>query len=32
MRFHEVLLGDQHAMWPKQHNGKVRKYYVNLNA
>ena len=23
MRFHGVLLGDQHAMWPTQHNGKV---------
>jgi hypothetical protein len=23
MRFRGVLLGDQHAMWSKQHNGKV---------
>ena len=25
MRFHRVFLGSQHAMWSKQHNGKVRK-------
>src|SRR5215216_3628656 len=24
MRFHAVLLGKQHAMWSKPHNGKVR--------
>jgi hypothetical protein len=24
MHFHEVFLGNQHAMWSKQHNGKVR--------
>jgi len=24
MRFHGVFLGSQHAMWPKQPNGKVR--------
>jgi hypothetical protein len=24
MHFHGVLLGKQHAMWPKRHNGKVR--------
>ena len=23
MRFHGVSLGNQHEMWPKQHNGKV---------
>jgi hypothetical protein len=23
MHFHAVLLGNQHAMWSKQHNGKV---------
>jgi LPXTG-motif cell wall-anchored protein len=23
MRFHGVFLGNQHAMWSKQHNGKV---------
>jgi hypothetical protein len=23
MRFHGVLLGNQHEMWSKQHNGKV---------
>ena len=25
MRFHGVLLGCQHEIWSKQHNGKVRK-------
>jgi len=25
MRFHGVILGNQHEIWPKQHNGKVRK-------
>jgi hypothetical protein len=25
MRFHGVLLGNQQAMWSKQHNGKVRE-------
>src|SRR5439155_7418845 len=24
MRFHEVSLGNQHKIWSKQHNGKVR--------
>jgi hypothetical protein len=24
MRFHRVFLGDQHEMWPRRHNGKVR--------
>jgi hypothetical protein len=24
MRFHGVFLGSQHAIWSKQHNGKVR--------
>ncbi len=24
LRFHGVFLGDQQAMWSKQHNGKVR--------
>jgi hypothetical protein len=24
MRFHELLLGNQQALWSKQHNGKVR--------
>src|SRR5215467_13536629 len=24
MHFHGVLLGSQHEMWSKQHNGKVR--------
>jgi hypothetical protein len=24
MRFHGVFLGNQHEIWPKQHNGKVR--------
>jgi hypothetical protein len=24
MRFHGVSLGNQHEMWSKQHNGKVR--------
>ena len=23
MRFHRVFLGNQHEIWPKQHNGKV---------
>ena len=23
MRFHEGSLGNQHKIWPKQHNGKV---------
>jgi hypothetical protein len=26
MRFHGVLLGNQHEIWSKQHNGKVRIY------
>jgi len=25
MRFHGVFLGNQHAIWSKPHNGKVRK-------
>src|SRR5215216_3710633 len=25
MRFHAVLFGNQHEMWSKQHNGKVRE-------
>src|SRR5215216_550665 len=25
MHFHGVFLGSQHTIWPKQHNGKVRK-------
>jgi len=26
MHFHGVSLGDQHEIWSKQHNGKVRYY------
>jgi hypothetical protein len=29
-RFHEMLFGNQQAMWSKQHNGKVR--YLGTNA
>jgi hypothetical protein len=25
MRFHGMLIGNQHEIWSKQHNGKVRK-------
>src|SRR5688572_31871527 len=27
MHFHAVLLGNQHEMWSKQHNGKVSQLY-----
>src|SRR5215470_13192068 len=30
MRFHGVFLGSQHAMWSKQHNGKVRSLPINI--
>src|SRR5262245_37405022 len=26
MRFHGVFLGNQHEIWSKQHNGKVREF------
>jgi hypothetical protein len=30
MRFHGVFLGHQHAMWPKQHNGKISNmHYIH---
>ena len=28
MRFHEVLLGCQHEIWSKQHNGKVSQHSI----
>jgi hypothetical protein len=27
MRFHVAFLGNQHEMWSKPHNGKVRKMH-----
>src|SRR5215211_1115150 len=27
MRFHGGFLGNQHEIWSKQHNGKVRKFW-----
>jgi len=32
MRFHEMLLGNQHEIWPKQHNGKVRIAWSYRNS
>ena len=30
MHFHEVFLGNQHEIWSKQHNGKVRQLILHL--
>jgi ABC-type nickel/cobalt efflux system permease component RcnA len=32
MHFHVALFGNQHEMWPKQHNGKVRVLRSRMEA
>jgi len=32
MHFHGVSLGDQHEIWSKQHNGKVRTFLCIVDS